>query len=342
MKISKPQTCKLALIVAAIFFMACKATTQQTTIPLIDSKTHHTVIPVSLNGHTYKFLWDSGTGLSYISQKAFMEIGADTINKYVQVTKFDSKVNQKCYYSDYIELGLGNIKLNVEFLIDADLEFDGIIGSNVINLYSWLFDFTNHEVTIFDKSQDIELNNHEYIYDFDIHYADQSTRVNPHIEIQLSDTISEIVCFDTGLAVSTLTNNEFSIYEDMKFHLSDSNDFNQFRQYIHNRYSRDTYDVMQPEGPIGVLIRGTTLNNYDPHVLFVNVDFHSFYGRNYWSVNSAFGLKGGVTVGSGFLKRFSRMYYNPFDNTVKLYINAQDITRYTEAKIDEFFLSTAK
>lgn len=116
------------------------------------------IIPVILNGETYRFLFDSGAPFS-ISDKLQNRYQFKTISKghIVDTDKNRAKVN----YVQVDTILIQNIPFvnQTAFVLNFEsnpfincMELDGIIGSNLIRFCNWKIEYQDAEITLFKSA----------------------------------------------------------------------------------------------------------------------------------------------------------------------------------------------
>jgi len=115
------------------------------------------IIPVSLNGHIYSFLFDTGAPLS-ISEKLQNEMGYNIISKGHIVDSGKNRKKVKWAKVDTLLIGNTQFTNQTAFVVDFDanpilkcLDIDGIVGSNLIRFCNWKINFEKEEITLSDQ-----------------------------------------------------------------------------------------------------------------------------------------------------------------------------------------------
>lgn len=157
------------------------------------------IIPVQINDHTYRFIFDTGAVL-FISSKIQQECGLD---KKGSANISDATANkQRNDLFTIPEVKINNISFTNAKAVKSDFfdiypancfEVDGFIGSDFLTKMIVQFDLENRRLILTDQPERLSLQ------------AKKSIKMNvdkaqgsPHIKINLAGGIREKVLFDSG------------------------------------------------------------------------------------------------------------------------------------------------
>lgn len=115
------------------------------------------VVPVTINGNTYHFLFDTGAA-TVISDKLQEELALQTLFKASFTDGAGTTKEQQMYLLPSLQLG--NIKFNTIATAVVDLskfeqlfciKIDGIFGTNIMRTCRWKIDYKSKTITFSDK-----------------------------------------------------------------------------------------------------------------------------------------------------------------------------------------------
>ena len=309
---------------------------QKAESPILDDGTT-VIIPITINGKSYRFLFDTGYSHSCISKSLAKNIGIKKSNLSVIGTPLQTKKEVTRATTEYLNWHIKDIKLNSQLIISdipylsVDNQLDGIIGQDIIIQYYWLFDFVNSTVQISSKPIEIE-NSPALSLEFNGGTKPKySRRLNsnirtekplPYCNILLNDTMSAIMMFDTGMHMPVIYNNKRIVYD---FMLVGTKTTNFLWSYLSNCQKQDKIiiskqyitdqDTVTVES--GQMIESLKLNDFGPITTLIKLDIDDFYKEK-----EELGISGYISA--NFMRRFSRMYYDPFSENIKFYKSDND------------------
>ena len=115
------------------------------------------VVPITIQGKEYRFLFDTGAPLS-ISEELQENTNFKTLSKGNIVDSDYNRKKVKWVQVDSINIGNVSFKNQTAFVGDFDanpimscLGIDGIIGSNLIRQYNWTIDQEKHSLSLSSK-----------------------------------------------------------------------------------------------------------------------------------------------------------------------------------------------
>ncbi len=121
-------------------------------------------LPVSIQGQTYRFLFDTGAPLS-ISQKIQNALEYEVVSKGNIIDSDHNNQEVKWVQVDSILIGDISFQKQVAFIGDFEanpllscLEIDGIIGSNLIRHCNWRIDQNNKSTSLFKGIESLDHN----------------------------------------------------------------------------------------------------------------------------------------------------------------------------------------
>ena len=135
-------------------------TLNQTTIPieLVDNK--YLLIDVTVNNKTLKFYFDTGATATLIDSKTAKELGIESNFEQQGMgadgpKTFKIAMNQAVQISDIDLLGMPLVFEDLSRLKEASvIEFDGIIGYSLLNLYTIEVDIENRKMSLYTSESE--------------------------------------------------------------------------------------------------------------------------------------------------------------------------------------------
>ncbi len=116
------------------------------------------IMPVDINGHTYRFLFDTGAPFS-VSQELHNLYAYDLINKSTLTDSDKSKSSLEIIKVDSINIGDITFTDQTAFVADFKqnaiikcLNIDGIVGSNLMKHCNWTIDMQNETIHLSSHS----------------------------------------------------------------------------------------------------------------------------------------------------------------------------------------------
>lgn len=156
------------------------------------------IIPVVIEGKTYRFIYDTGAGSTVISReiselKSFKNKGGIKVNDAFESTS-------ELPVGTVTEISINSLKYTKVGAIVMDfneneqfrcLRIDGILGMNVLKLHNWKVDYDKMEIVAYDIDQEMTAPENSYTFSF-------VTKVGtPFIELSV-DNQREKFMVDTG------------------------------------------------------------------------------------------------------------------------------------------------
>lgn len=182
------------------------------------------IIPVTLQGKTRKFIFDTGAPCM-IKEEVLNEINHKIIEKRALN---DIKLNEYQHVFFTIDsFQIGDISYrdipsydfksdSVQYLFNC-LEFDGIIGSNILYDLIVKIDYKNKFLILSDKNGVFNNHNKKFTRDLKI-----SNFGKPFIKVKITPKVNDFILFDTGDdGFYTISNNAISQFERLKVKTSD-------------------------------------------------------------------------------------------------------------------------
>lgn len=157
------------------------------------------IIPVTINGKKYRFLWDTGA-IMVINKELRVELG---LKKVIAQNIRDSRgTTEKLEFVEIEELTLGDIPfyqvgtavadLNKSTLLSC-LKLDGIIGGNLMRKSVWQMDLENDKIFMASNIDTLNLSKEGIKVPFEIR-----NNGTPKVQVHINDTTVNGVTFDTG------------------------------------------------------------------------------------------------------------------------------------------------
>lgn len=188
-----------------------------------ENKARLIIIPVTINGKTYRMLFDTGATISVVSREVAEELG---LKKRSSTKVTDSRNTKRKTERTLIkELSIGTVSFeNITAVIidwpeNSSIECitgDGIIGNNLIRHCNWVVDYQNKTLTATDK--ELKLDGISYT---NMKYGDK----RPYLQLELDSFTIDNVLLDLGSSGSLdLSLREYEKYPSIKknykhFHL---------------------------------------------------------------------------------------------------------------------------
>jgi hypothetical protein len=155
------------VLFALILMLVFPSMSQSEDIVLFETKiqepTDAIFLPVTINGQSYAFLFDTGSTLTVFDKSIETLLGEPLDIKHKAITPSDEL--QLSYYKP-IDAMIGKLNLNARLpFITGDLkyagkvlgrEFHGIVSMNFIHKYIWKFDFNKGAVKILSSTSSIK------------------------------------------------------------------------------------------------------------------------------------------------------------------------------------------
>lgn len=203
-----------SLLLFLLFFTSCNrlktisvlksGTTSQTnfvgSIPFDFSK-KIPFINVKIEGKEYRFMYDTGAPC-VISTELYKQLGLEA--SATSKVGDSSGVKEKQIYTTLNQVELGGINfqdigaivmdLNTSEIFDC-LDFDGIIGANLMRMAKWEIDYQKNVLRFSDNINKLNTEGESYVLDFS-----PVRSGTPYVDITVDEVIVKNVTFDTGSA----------------------------------------------------------------------------------------------------------------------------------------------
>jgi hypothetical protein len=189
----------------------------------------HVKVPVKIKDKTYTFIFDTGAGVSVISETLAKELGLKprSTSKTVDGQKNETVLN--FYLLD--AMSIGDVQFLNQPFAGADLtkmdcfgqEFDGIIGSNLMSKAVWFIDNENKKITITDDVNKLPEMPNVQIVSFKTINSGPLLNLNPFFNLTIPGFVeNKPIEFDMGssggfilnkkiVVKSTATTSQFSV-----------------------------------------------------------------------------------------------------------------------------------
>lgn len=275
----------VSIFVLFVLFNSCRYD-KECLIPIrIDEESQRIFLPVTFNGETSEFLFDTGGTLSTIKEYNCKDTEKKNI---IEVFKFDSDTFAHYYPKGNFEIGL--FKVDASFIVQK--KNNNVLGMNIISNYYWYFDLEKSIVHI-SKSPITGLG--KEVFGFDYTLSDKGTI---KVKIPTSSRKELTLLFDTGAGI------EASLF---LFHKGDSVPLDKWSDcnsdFIYQRNS-DNFVWISGDLPVN----GYTMD----HVLFI-FDSDSSRIRRF-NENGFDGL-----ISMSFVRRYQQFYIDPKAKKILFY-----------------------
>lgn len=320
-------------LLGTVLIIGCVPITENSTVVNIEEHRNRILIPIKINNKIYTFLWDTGCDKSLISKHLLSECNIGKSGDSTRVLAFARKgVSGHCL-TELTSFSIGDIDMNAVFVVDNSTRLvidydqfaiDGVMGQDIIDQHSWSFDFRAQTVNISDRPTKVE-SPANFTLDFNINPA---LRL-PYCPVVFNDTLAELALFDSGMAGKVLAKNEKEefVYADLLVTSQDTLTSLWFDiAACHDRYrmltdTRDQVAIIQ-----GGVMESLKINEFTPAATLIALDVD----KNHQSTPL-------IYITANFMRRFSEMYYDPFNKKIYFYKSDSDTGLYTGLEIEEFF-----
>lgn len=324
----KKQESKTPSLLAGLFLLLfcsviwyCFFYKQESEIGLVatDETSNPFIIPVEIDGMTYRFLWDTGSYYSFIDHELIADTKYRAKLEHFELATYNEIVSDTLAYAK-LTIGLGELSVKADFILDGykryivtetinsdDAAYDtercvGIIGQNIISKYHWLFDFEGKTVRInnFGFSTDGDQDN-VFKMSFDL-----ATTI-PSVNLEVDDLGKQSFIFDTGYHGKRsvyFSDSQYDVYSGFSF----SDDLIIELQQVR---------TVQPEV---LKVNRATLN-----LLFDTIQINDkifapvVISRNNFNPKSSYNF-----ITANFSRRFRSMYYDSGNKEISFYTSPQD------------------
>lgn len=184
----------LLLLLLIVFFVSCE---EEKT----DFRFNHRliIVPVTIEGKNYSFLFDTGGGTSTISGRIAAEHGFKS--KPSKITTYDISEGRKrtVMLTEPVQIKIGNKTVTNQFDVSRTYQnsfYDGIIGMDIIGKFNWLFDFEEKTIAISDGFLFPVL---EDSWERETSYRFSKSFGVPFISMSINSSRKQDFYFDTGM-----------------------------------------------------------------------------------------------------------------------------------------------
>lgn len=295
-----------------INFVYSTQSKRTTRVNLIPAKFGGVILPIEIKGKVFHFLWDTGSSHSSISQKAVDRIEMDSIS---EINEFDSLNSEKTKLQFCLEtasLKLGDFEIKQSLQINNKVkDVDGILGGDIIGMYSWLIDFEKDSVIISEKKQTIQIGAKEQQYELEL----ISSETTPSCKVTINDTIQERFLFNSGcLGIGV---DKECLLPDLYFALWDNTDLDSVHHYLDSYSKKISERVALYSGGIefyGYFLKDLNICGFMAPTSFLVIQKDSSF-RKASPSEISFGtnkeIKGTGVITCGFMRRFDKVYFDP-------------------------------
>lgn len=268
-------------------------------------------IPVQINGKNYNFLFDTGCSRSYISKQIVNDLNLSVIDS---VTAFvgESRVITQHY-------GVGNIHFSIDGT-DFSNTFsifptnnDCILGMDFIRNYYWKFNQKDRSFIMSDRPIELQKQAHDENLRIKYRYTIHDI---PLVNLQINDTMSVCLSFDTGLTYGFVVTEDSSIVITPTMSITHYDRDNYFSKYAYHLFEKD---VILPKNSHSYYIPADSMKieTMSPSIFFIEVTIDSIYGDV--GDDGTIGL-----LGLHFVRQFRTMYIDPVKQEFIFSVSPED------------------
>ena len=300
-------------------------------------------IPITINGQTYQFLWDTGCTVSFINRKIIEDLDLPISDIKGNLIALDLRKRVPYRMTKPIDLKIADIDILAPLVFLDEDYMDGIIGLDIINKYSWIFDFKTKTATISEQSQKLDLTPAERRFDFEI---SSKALGKAYFDVLVNDSIKKTFQFDTGYNANNLTKG--SLYLNTDLHVNVPNNYSLEKVFANMEFlfsQEASLLTAHSGGEIleKILVKGVKLNEYNSSLMSISVDHDDFYIDCYeFNSDDIKSLKVPTIITSNFLNRFNKLYYDYSTKTCSFIQSSSDTTLYSKKNVDAWFKSFSK
>lgn len=287
-------------VLLSLAFLSCNSTTF-TKCSYEETGNLCIIIPVTINGKTFKFLFDTGTDETLINSTAASQLNIKPVNKKLcEINSPSASIIDTVHYLNselYIQgmsfstSALCIDRLNVSFSERTDYKgYDGILGNRDIKKKNWLFDIENKCFMLSDITESLLPFAKEYDQVLELKMNDNYTN------IRLEDSVNQTFLFDTGWGHNIIFNYDdtgYTFYADFAFRDS-------FIADLRNRVNfEDKYILMKSFGLNDTIMKYLSATKNVSNVIKSNI------------------------IAAPFLRRFKYMLYDSKNQKICLFRSAK-------------------
>lgn len=322
----------MPLITIALLMYSClKQNTEQVEMSLKNfPQEMRLYIPVTIEDTILYFLWDTGSTYTTINRDIADKLKLSTIDKSSIVYVYQLHDSIPMQHTDYTKFRIGSNHIRTKLLIDDTVDSEnsnGVIGQNIINRYYWLFDLTNQEAVMSLKP--CEPNSENYAESFTMSFSNNNNVYSdlPFCNIKFNDTISLPIVFDSGMSGVLAKEVGYDLFIMTK----DSTD--NLSSFIRSLIKPRRFEIETEVGFLpntvstGFLIDSVKLHDKMLRKVLIMYDVNDYYKESLCFISSY------------FIKRFSLLYYDPFNKQINMYRRSSDTTVNNESKVYDYIMS---
>lgn len=296
---------------------------REVTVVEIGQLKNRILVPVEINGHQCLFLWDTGADYSMVSQTTSKKCGVEASGEQTAGTMYTDKIERVFEVSKPILLSFGRVKLNTSLTmnpyslrLDMDsVAIDGILGQDVISRLYWQFDFDTNTAIISNKDIHIDQNpdfTFTLFRDFNSH---KIVNARPYGGLSFNDSLQIGTLFDSGMNGQIFNSPADSlkyISTDLLVAMPDSLQIGLLKKIIEcQKKPPIQLTGSRTEGGKSVLLTlvadSLRLNDKAPAMYLITPEVNDFHKIPM------------IIITANFMRRFGRMYYDPFDRKIEFY-----------------------
>ncbi len=305
---------------------------RSTRLNLIPARSLGIVLPIEIKGNVFHFLWDTGSSHSSISQKAVDRIEMDSTSEKKDFDSLSSEKTKLQFCLETASLKLGDFEIKQSLLINNNVQdVDGILGGDIIGMYSWLIDFEKDSVIISEKKQTIQIGAKEQRYELEL----ISSETIPYCKVTINDTIQERFLFNSGCL--GIWFDKECLLPDLFFALWDNTDLDSVHNYLKSYSKKISEKVSLYSGGeelFGYFLKDLNICGFMAPTSFIVIQKDSTYRKAFPSEKS-FGtnkeIRGAGVITCGFLRRFDKVYFDPERKIFSLIKSSEQPDRVTES-----------
>jgi len=276
-------------------------------------------VPVSINGNTYKFLFDTGASRTVIDSALAEKIGLTVFEKkYIKTTFTEGVAVFDSVGYTSINYAIGNIHSKQTVLLFgqeksekiSSVDFDATLGMDIIKQFNWLFDFSKGRAIISKSKIDFQTLPDDKILTFDFYYTNSSdnTRMNLSIDGQLFHN----ALFDTGYRKYFLLS-EKSKGIDIKF--------SEQGLATYSNKPMPAFWINTTDERKAIFIDSMIINGYTMHSMLALDSKDDRYS---------------MIITANFIHRFRMMYIDSKNKKIQLYVSPSDSARHHRRDLQNF------
>lgn len=303
----------------------------------------HIVMPVVIDGVTYRFGWDTGASSSAITEELADILGVKSNSTTSVVGLRKGTKNPRIRpITEPLSINLGSLEIGSSFIVwdtmsSGTFKLDGVIGKDIINKYYWLVDFNSNTITLSTDSLKAEPTENMQKYEFPLAY---DTSHAMFCVVRTNDSTELKLTLDTGLGSKVAMGKDSSyLLMDMGVVIHDSVDITTISDFLCKHLTTNTTMVslhVSGEESSGFICNGSVFNGYKTDLMFCGIEQDSSHLNSRQHLQNERGFSSGIYLSSGFVRRFNQMYFDPFKGVITLCLSDQISKRYDPRDIERF------